>query len=77
MLPESHRWILEQFEPEGDPWLLFGIANDLEKGHFSLIPTKGKGGRGPINAVAALAGQPPVARPGPAPPVAVAVAGSG
>jgi formylglycine-generating enzyme required for sulfatase activity len=30
VLPESHRWILEQFEPEGDPWLLYGIAQDLE-----------------------------------------------
>jgi formylglycine-generating enzyme required for sulfatase activity len=32
MLPESYRWIVEQFEPEGDPWQLFGIAGDLERG---------------------------------------------
>jgi formylglycine-generating enzyme len=30
MLPESHRWIVEQFEPEGDPLQLFRIAQDLE-----------------------------------------------
>jgi formylglycine-generating enzyme required for sulfatase activity len=34
MLPESYRWIIEQFEPEGDPWQLFHIAQDLEQsGH--------------------------------------------
>jgi formylglycine-generating enzyme required for sulfatase activity len=31
MLPEAYRWILEQFEPEGDPWLLFAIAQELEQ----------------------------------------------
>jgi formylglycine-generating enzyme required for sulfatase activity len=29
MLPEQHQWILTQFEPEGDPWLLDGIARRL------------------------------------------------
>src|SRR6476646_4198077 len=31
MLPERYQWIVEQFEPEGDPWLLFQIARDLEQ----------------------------------------------
>jgi sulfatase modifying factor 1 len=31
MLPESCRWVLEEFEPEGDPRLLLGIARDLEQ----------------------------------------------
>jgi formylglycine-generating enzyme required for sulfatase activity len=29
MLPDKHQWILTQFEPEGDPWLLDGIARQL------------------------------------------------
>lgn len=31
MLPEKYHWILEQFEPEGDPWLLLSIGRELEK----------------------------------------------
>jgi formylglycine-generating enzyme required for sulfatase activity len=31
MLPEKYRWISVQFEPEGDPWLLFEIARRLEE----------------------------------------------
>jgi formylglycine-generating enzyme required for sulfatase activity len=35
MLPEAYRWIVEQFEPEGDPWQLFHIAQELETaGHL-------------------------------------------
>jgi sulfatase modifying factor 1 len=30
MLPERLGWIIEAFEPEGDPWLLFQIARDLQ-----------------------------------------------
>ncbi len=30
MLPEKYRWITVQFEPEGDPRLLFEIARQLE-----------------------------------------------
>jgi formylglycine-generating enzyme required for sulfatase activity len=30
MLPERLHWILEAFEPEGDPWLLLEIARGLE-----------------------------------------------
>jgi formylglycine-generating enzyme required for sulfatase activity len=30
MLPEQYGWVLTQFEPEGDPWLLFDIAQTLE-----------------------------------------------
>src|SRR6185437_14815615 len=30
MLPEKYRWITVQFEPEGDPRLLFAIAQQLE-----------------------------------------------
>jgi formylglycine-generating enzyme len=30
MLPEKYRWITREFEPEGDPWLLFDIARQLE-----------------------------------------------
>jgi formylglycine-generating enzyme required for sulfatase activity len=34
MLPERYHWIVEQFEPEGDPWQLFQIAQELEQaGH--------------------------------------------
>jgi formylglycine-generating enzyme required for sulfatase activity len=29
VLPEQYEWILAQFEPEGDPWLLDGIARTL------------------------------------------------
>src|SRR4051812_37408498 len=29
MLPEKYQWVLTQFEPEGDPWLLYGIARQL------------------------------------------------
>src|SRR4051812_15781157 len=29
MLPERLSWITEAFEPEGDPYLLAGIASDL------------------------------------------------
>jgi sulfatase modifying factor 1 len=31
MLPEKYQWIAAQFEPEGDPWLLFEIALQLER----------------------------------------------
>src|SRR5262245_41783616 len=31
MLPENLQWIVKQFEPEGDAWLLFEIAQGLEK----------------------------------------------
>ena len=31
MRPESCQWTLEEFEPEGDPLLLLGIARDLER----------------------------------------------
>jgi formylglycine-generating enzyme required for sulfatase activity len=30
MLPERLHWVIEGFEPEGDPWLLLQIARDLE-----------------------------------------------
>jgi formylglycine-generating enzyme required for sulfatase activity len=30
MLPERLHWIIEAFEPEGDPWVLLEIARDLE-----------------------------------------------
>jgi formylglycine-generating enzyme required for sulfatase activity len=30
MLPEKYQWITAQFEPEGNPWLLFEIARQLE-----------------------------------------------
>ena len=30
MLPERLQWIVEAFEPEGDPWLLAQVARDLE-----------------------------------------------
>src|SRR5262245_17512752 len=30
MLPERPGWVIEGFEPEGDPWLLLQIARDLE-----------------------------------------------
>ncbi len=30
MLPERLHWVIEGFEPEGDPWLLLQIAHDLE-----------------------------------------------
>src|SRR5262249_9109467 len=30
MLPEQYRWIVDRFEPEGDPRLLFEIARQLE-----------------------------------------------
>jgi formylglycine-generating enzyme required for sulfatase activity len=30
MLPERLHWIIEAFEPEGDPWLLLQIAHDLQ-----------------------------------------------
>src|SRR5690348_7741017 len=30
MLPDRLHWIIEGFEPEGDPWLLFHIARELE-----------------------------------------------
>jgi formylglycine-generating enzyme required for sulfatase activity len=30
MLPERLHWVIEAFEPEGDPWLLLQIALDLE-----------------------------------------------
>jgi formylglycine-generating enzyme required for sulfatase activity len=30
MLPEQYQWILAQFEPEGDPWLLLDVAGRLE-----------------------------------------------
>jgi len=29
MLPRQYRWIAVQFEPEGDPWLLYQIAREL------------------------------------------------
>src|SRR4029453_1994263 len=31
MLPEKYAWIGVQFEPEGDPWGLFGVAVGLEQ----------------------------------------------
>jgi formylglycine-generating enzyme required for sulfatase activity len=31
MLPEQYQWIAEQFEPEGDPWLLLEVARELEE----------------------------------------------
>jgi formylglycine-generating enzyme required for sulfatase activity len=31
MLPEKYRWIEEQFEPEGDPWLFLALARELEE----------------------------------------------
>ena len=31
MLPEQYHWMLREFEPEGDPWLLFAIARELEQ----------------------------------------------
>src|SRR5262249_51439204 len=31
MLPEKYQWITAQFEPEGDPWMLFEIALQLER----------------------------------------------
>ena len=30
MLPERLHWVIEAFEPEGDPWVLLQIARDLE-----------------------------------------------
>jgi formylglycine-generating enzyme required for sulfatase activity len=30
VLPERLNWVIEAFEPEGDPWLLLQIAQDLE-----------------------------------------------
>ncbi len=30
LLPEEYQWIVVQFEPEGDPWLLFEIGRKLE-----------------------------------------------
>jgi formylglycine-generating enzyme required for sulfatase activity len=30
MLPERLHWVIEGFEPEGDPWLLLQIATELE-----------------------------------------------
>jgi formylglycine-generating enzyme required for sulfatase activity len=30
MLPEQYQWVVAQFEPEGDPWLLLDIARTLE-----------------------------------------------
>jgi formylglycine-generating enzyme required for sulfatase activity len=30
MLPERLHWVIEGFEPEGDPWVLLQIARDLE-----------------------------------------------
>jgi formylglycine-generating enzyme len=32
MLPEKYHWIVREFEPEGNPWLLFEIARELEAG---------------------------------------------
>src|SRR5262249_7946800 len=26
MLPDKYQWVLAEFEPDGDPWLLDGIA---------------------------------------------------
>jgi formylglycine-generating enzyme required for sulfatase activity len=35
MLPPKYRWIIEEFEPDGDPWLLFQVAQELEQaGHL-------------------------------------------
>ena len=31
MLPEPYQWIVAQFEPEGDPWLLLNVARELEE----------------------------------------------
>jgi formylglycine-generating enzyme required for sulfatase activity len=31
MLPEKYQWIEEQFEPEGDPWLLLTLGRELEE----------------------------------------------
>jgi formylglycine-generating enzyme required for sulfatase activity len=31
MLPEQYRWIVAEFEPEGDPWLLLEVARQLEE----------------------------------------------
>jgi formylglycine-generating enzyme required for sulfatase activity len=31
MLPEKYAWIGVQFEPEGDPWGLYGVAVELEQ----------------------------------------------
>src|SRR5688500_5792880 len=31
MLPEPYRWIVEEFEPEGNAGLLYHIARDLER----------------------------------------------
>lgn len=40
MLPEAYRWIVEGFEPEGDPWLLRQAARDLlAAGHLAGAAT--------------------------------------
>src|SRR5262245_27863677 len=31
MLPEKYTWLGVQFEPEGDPWELYGVAVELEQ----------------------------------------------
>src|SRR5258708_7592998 len=31
MLPEKYQWIVREFEPEGDPWLLLAIGQELER----------------------------------------------